>query len=360
MKCIRNSVMELSEYFVLQNESIAKLNQNESPYDLPPALKKKILQKMHKSSWNRYPSLQTSHLAEAITAYTDYPSSGILVGNGSNEMIQAIFTSVCELTDKVLFISPGFSIYPRVAKLMGLEIVEVPLLDDFSFDVSAIIEKSKGVRMIIFASPNNPTGTALGIEEIKEIAQKTKCLLVVDEAYFEFHRKTVQHLLNTLDNLVILRTCSKAFGLAGIRLGYLLARPEVVKQVRKAKLPFSVGIFQQIAGEVVMQNKEYVRDHVDNIIRERERIFLRLKEMQPIKPIPSFTNFILFEIQDISAKDVYESLYERGVLVRYFNTSRLKNMLRVTMGTPAENNIFIRSLKKILNEASGDYKNEKC
>jgi len=350
MRCIRDSVIELTEYFVLQNDSVAKLNQNESPYDLPPVLKKQILQKLSEINWNRYPSLRMSDLTEAITAYTGYSGSGIIVGNGSNEMIQTIFSSVCEPRDKVLLISPGFSIYPRVASLMNFEIVEVPLLKDFRFDIPSIIEKSRDVRMIILASPNNPTGTALSVKDIEEIGQKVRCLLVVDEAYFEFYGQTAQSLFNTLNNLVIIRTLSKAFGLAGIRFGYLMARPELVKQIQKAKLPFSVGIFQQITGQVVMCNTDHVKNCVNNIINERERIFLHLSEMEGIVPIPSFTNFILFEMKDKSAKSVFDSLYKKGVLVRYFDTQRLKNMLRVTIGTPAENDLFVKSLRETFAE----------
>ncbi|MFH1227795.1 MAG: histidinol-phosphate transaminase [Planctomycetota bacterium] len=345
---MKKSVMELEEYSVSQEASVAKMNQNESPYDIPAELKKRILDKLAGSKWNRYPPGKPEALIDAISKYAGWTASGIVAGNGSNEIIQSILLAVCEPRDKVVVVSPGYSIFPRLAQIMGLKTIDVPLLEDFRFDVPAIIEKSKGARLVILASPNNPTGTVLGIEEIKDIARRIKGTFVVDEAYFEFHKKTALKLLEKTDNLMIIRTFSKAFGLAGLRLGYLMARPETAKEIRKTKLPFSVGIFQQIAGELIARNGKYIGNIADEVIKEREKLFLEMSKISPVKPIPSFANFILFSITDRLTKGVFESLYKQGVLLRYFETPRLKNMLRVTVGRPEENLIFLRKLKAIL------------
>jgi len=348
MKGIKKSVVELPEYSVVQDTSVVKLNQNESPYAIPAALKKEIVGKLNEIEWNRYPCLKTCQLVDAISDYTDYPASGIVAGNGSNEIIQAVLLSICKAGDKIILVSPGFSIYAHVAKIMGLIITEVPLLDDFRFDVSSIIERSSGARIVIIASPNNPTGTTLSIEELKKIAENIEGMLAVDEAYFEFYKKTAQNLLEEFENIIIMRTFSKAFGLAGIRLGYLLAKPELTKEIQKAKLPFSVGVFQQIAGDIVMRNKEFLEDVVAKIIEQREVVFSQLNQIPGIKPIPSCTNFILFELKKKSAKDVFNTLYKHGVLLRYFENPKLRNMLRVTIGTPRENRLFLERLKEIL------------
>jgi histidinol-phosphate aminotransferase len=345
---MKKPVIELEEYFVLQDASVAKMNQNESPYDIPSALKKMISARLIHSQWNRYPFLKPDRLINGLSNYTNYPRSGIIVGNGSNEIIQSVLLSICKPPDKIVVVSPGYSIFPRLARIIGLKIVDVPLLDDFRFDVSSIIKKSKGARVTIFASPNNPTGTALGIEEIKDIANNIEGTLVIDEAYFEFYKKTALELLKKMYNIIIIRTFSKAFSLAGLRLGYLIARPEIAKAIGKTKLPFSVGFFQQIAGEVMLNNVKCIKNTADKVIKEREKLFSALRDIRSVKPVPSFANFILFEVQGIPARNVFEALYKQGVLLRYFEAPRLKNMLRVTVGRPHENAIFLRKLKSVL------------
>jgi len=345
---IRKSIKELKEYKVIQDCSVVKLNQNESPYDIPYELKKEILNKMLKTEWNRYPPINALNLVKEISIFTNYSASGIIVANGSNEIIETIFKTICEKGNKVSIISPGFTIYERLARIHDLEIVDIPLFHDFIFDVSSIIEKSKSTKILIFASPNNPTGTALSIEEINEILTNYKGIVVVDEAYFDFYKKTSQRLLQSFNNLIIIRTFSKAFGLAGLRLGYILTNPRIATLINKVKLPFSVGIFQQIAGELILRNKIYNEETVDRIIKERDKIFSELKKIKGIKPIPSFTNFILFELSTKSAKSIFSMLYEKGVLLRYFTHPRLKNTLRVTIGKPKENEIFLKKLKEIL------------
>jgi len=200
---------------------------------------------------------------------------------------------------------------------------------------------------MILASPNNPTGTALKIREIEQIAREFDGLMAVDEAYYEFHQETAQELIHKLDNIIVLRTLSKGFRLAGIRLGYLMGSKEVVKELIKAKLPFSLGVFQQVAGEVILENRKFIQSSVETIIRERSRLFEELKSIRGIHPIPSCANFVLFESKIMSGKELYRILFKKGVLVRYFDVPGLKNMLRVTVGTPEENDLFVKKLKQI-------------
>lgn len=345
----KQAVLDLDEYCVPQDQSLVKLNQNESSYDVPAALKQDILNRLNEWKWNRYPPLKADSLVRAISAYTDYPASGIVVGNGSNEMIQAVLAAFCGPGDKVLLVSPGFSIYPRVAHIMGLERIDVPLADDFAFDTPRIIEKSEEARMIMIASPNNPTGTAFNLDDIEEIAETFHGIFVIDEAYFEFHKVTAQTCISRYQNIILLRTLSKAFSLAGLRLGYVLAAPEMARAMDKTKLPFSVGIFQQIAGEVLLNNHGVITQVADMIIKEREKVFSQLSRMESIRPIPSSTNFILFEVKDGSAKGVFDACYHQGVLLRYFGGKHLKDFLRVTIGTPEENEIFVTTLKEVVN-----------
>jgi histidinol-phosphate aminotransferase len=348
MKYIRKSIRELKEYYVPQDKYEVKLNQNESPYDVPEDLKEEIIEKFMNTDWNRYPSRTAAPLVAAISEYTNFPKEGIVAANASNEILQGVFQAICNAGDPLVSISPGFAIYPYLSKIMDLALIEVPLLEDFSFDVPSIIKKGKDAKMVVLALPNNPTGTTIPVEEIEEIAKKINGIFVVDEAYFEFSGQTAISLLDKYDNIIIIRTLSKAFGLAGVRLGYLLTNTEIAGAVQKAKLPFSIGIFGQIAGEILLKKNEYTKDVVKKIMDEKEKVFSELQKIPSIVPVPSFTNFILFKTKDVPGKELFEEMYKRGVLLRYFSTPRLKDTLRATIGKPGENQIFLKTLKEVL------------
>jgi histidinol-phosphate aminotransferase len=353
MQYIRKSIQELKEYTVPQDKYEVKLNQNESPYDVPEGLKEEIIKKIMFADWNRYPSRTAIPLVKAISLYTNFPEEGIVAANASNEILQAVFQTICDTGDRVVAISPGFAIYPYLSKIMDLDLTEVPLLEDFSFDVKEIINKGKDSKMVVLALPNNPTGTTIPAEKIEEIAKNINGIFVVDEAYFEFSGKTSISLLDKYDNIIIIRTLSKAFGLAGLRLGYLLTKKELAGAIQKAKMPFSVGIFGQIAGEMLLKKNEYIKDIVKKIMNEKEKVFSELSGIPTIEPIPSYTNFLLFKTQKMAGKDLFDEMYRKGVLLRFFDTPRLKNTLRITIGKPEENKIFLERLKKVLeNEKS--------
>ena len=350
MKYIRKSIQELKEYTVPQDKYEVKLNQNESPYDVPEDLKEEIIKKIKDTDWNRYPSRTAAPLVKAISSYTNFSVEGIVAANASNEILQGVFQAICDTGDKLVVVSPGFAIYPHLSKIMDLNLAEVPLLEDFSFDVSSIIEAGRDAKMVVLALPNNPTGTTIPLEEIEEISKNINGIFVVDEAYYEFSKKTAISLLDKYDNIIIIRTLSKAFGLAGLRLGYLLTNPEIAGAVGKAKLPFSVGILGQIAGEVLLQKNEYIKDVVEKILDEKEKVFSELEQIATIEPVPSCTNFILFRTKKVPGKELFDEMYRRGVLLRFFDTPRLNNTLRVTIGKPDQNELFIKTLKEVLAE----------
>jgi histidinol-phosphate aminotransferase len=236
---------------------------------------------------------------------------------------------------------------------MNIVTLQVPLNKDFSFNVTAItgmLKEPNRVKAVILASPNNPTGTVLELEEIETIVGNTTAVVVLDEAYFEFYGGSAQSLLAKYENIVIFRTFSKAFSAAGIRLGYLMAQPQVVKEFNKVKLPFSVGLFQQIAGGVLLENRDWLGKHIRTVIYEREHVFTHMQKIPGIEPIPSQANFILFRSAGQPAGELYRRLYNKGVLVRVFSSPLLKDMLRVSIGTSRENSLFLEKLKEILKE----------
>jgi histidinol-phosphate aminotransferase len=341
---MRAALAGLAPYLVEQDASGVKLNQNESPYDVPAQLKKKILDCLAREPWQRYPAHPPARLIKAVARLTGHPETGVVVGNSSNEIISATLQTVCDSGDRMVVVSPGFPIYPRVGRILGLSLVDVPLRADFGFDLEPLKAAARDAALTMLASPNNPTGTALDLRQIQDLCLAAPGIVVIDEAYHEFHGKDAAGLVQKHPNLVLIRTFSKAFGLAGVRLGYLLARPDLARTIESVKLPFSIGLWQQAAGEAVLSDPGFAKAAVRRIVRERRRVQAALEKIPSISPVPSRTNFVLFEMRMEKPREIVEALAREGVLVRTFDHPRLRNHARVTIGTPAENSAFLRAL----------------
>jgi len=348
---MREALSDLKPYWVDRGDAAAvKLNQNESPCDIPARLKKKILDVLAGERWNRYPAHPPARLIEAIARSTGRPKEGVVVGNSSNEIILATLQTVCRPGDRLVVVSPGYPIFPRIARILGLSLIDVPLGEDFEFDVESIISAARGAALTILASPNNPTGTALDLARIRDLCRAVSGIVAIDEAYHEFHQKNAAALLRERSNLVLIRTFSKAFGLAGVRLGYLLARTGLARTIENVKLPFSVGLWQQTAGTLILENPSFRDRMVGRIIRERGRVQAELKKIPGISPVPSRANFVLFELKCGQPRSIVSDLARTGVLIRTFDHPRLKSHARVTIGTPAENSAFLKSLRRLLKD----------
>jgi histidinol-phosphate aminotransferase len=347
---VNPACLTVKAYRVPQEGCAVKLNQNESPYDVPPAIKERVFKTLRGLSWNRYPSLDDENLRARIARYAGFPARGIVLGNSSNEIIQTILVATCEPGAKMVVVEPGFSIYGRLGRILGLDVRSVPMTRDFRHDPDAIISAGRNARLVILASPNNPTGTCLTNAQINTLARSLRGYLAVDEAYFEFSGQTCLPLIEKHGRLMVIRTFSKAFGLAGLRLGYLLSRPNIAAVMAAVKLPFSVGILQPVAAMEMLAEPEHIRRTVALIVCEREKMTRALKKVPGVRPIPSRTNFILFRTPGRSAERIFEGLRETGVLVRNFDTPALENCLRVTVGRPDENEIFLKKLRTVMEE----------
>lgn len=356
MSAVRAAVRGLSEYAVEQNAARAKLNQNENPSDVPAALKAAVLERLRRTAWNRYPPQDADGLVRALSRYTGHPESGIMASNGSNEAIQVLVSAVCRRGDAVLTVEPGFAVYSRAAVLTGARRIETPLGPGLGFDVDAVLRDAASARLVFIASPHNPTGAVFPREAVAPLCRAAGAkggLVVLDEAYFEFDGRTVLDLVPKLGNLVVLRTMSKAFRLAGARIGCLFGPEALVRDIRKARLPFSLGIFQQAAGEVLLENSGLVRRAAAAVVREREALFAELAAIPDLRPFPSAANFILFESRRVPSRRLFEILRGRGVLVRRFATPRLENMIRATVGAPSENRQFLREIRAACGSRAG-------
>jgi len=348
---LKFSVQDLEAYTVPQEGFPIKLNQNESPFDVRSEIKQEIWQRFQQDEWFRYPNEEPSDLLEALSIYSGHPREGILIGNGSNELIQASMIGALNPGDGLLLIRPGFSVYPRLAKIFNCEVFEVFLNKNFEFDEKQILAtlQEKSVQMLLIDSPNNPTGAFLDIRVVKNILENFEGLFVLDEAYFEFSCETARDLIAAYPNLVILRTLSKGFGLAGLRLGYMLGQPDVIAELKKAKLPFSVNRFSQVAAAILFKHSEIIQENTELIRRERKRLFEEMTNLQGIHVYPSRANFILFETIEKPVQDIFNGLKEQGILIRdVSHYQKLEKALRVTIGKPEENDQFLEALVKTL------------
>ncbi|MBI2981399.1 MAG: histidinol-phosphate transaminase, partial [Deltaproteobacteria bacterium] len=331
---LRKQVKKLKAYSIEQPAHRVKLNQNESPYDLPDELKNEVLEKIRGLNWNRYAPPFADSLRLAISKKEDCDPEGVLLQNGSNSLINIIVTATA-LRGKVMTVTPSFSLYAIEGRIFENRVIEVPLdPEDFSLPLRSFLQKLKKEKppVLFLANPNSPTGNLFPEEDLLQIVRaRRETVVVMDEAYYPFSKKTMRPHLKDHPNLVILRTFSKAFSAAGVRLGCLLASPSLTRELRKVMRPFAINLFQEAVGQAMLDHPGYVSDVVNQIVRERERLFNELKKISGVIPYPSQANYILFRVANASR--TYTRLLDRGILVRPMTAKGIENCLRVTIGT---------------------------
>jgi len=345
---VRSEILDLDEYTLKVFPATIKLNQNENPYELPGEVKREILDKLASLRWSRYPPFVPNDQLELLASFAGWKREGTLLGNGSNDILQLLFTSVLEKGRSVVISQPTFTLYKLLARGLGADVVEVLMRPPFRFDVEGIIAAAQRSRasMVVVCSPNNPTGTLLAKEEVVRLIEGTDALVVLDEAYVQFAPRSLEDLLAGHDRLVILRTFSKAMGAAGLRLGYGLMSPVLAKNLDKVKLPYSVNVFTLLAAEVLVQRWETFKGWIDAIAAERERVFRELCDIPGIRAYPSAANFLLFESGTRLPREIFASLLQEGILIRDVSSyPLLGRCLRVSIGTPEENSAFLSSLR---------------
>jgi histidinol-phosphate aminotransferase len=349
---IRPAVREQSEYIVDTPPDIeVKLNQNESPYDLPDDLKAELLDAFGEVAFNRYPSEQPRELRRALAAHDDVPPESIIVGNGSNEITYTFGLAFLDAGTPMVLPRPLFSLYEKVARLQDAALTEVPPREDLRFDTDGLVDavQSTGARLTVLAIPNNPTGRAMTLAEIERVAAASPGVVVVDEAYVEFNAEpSATQLMDEHPNVMVLRTLSKAFGLAGARLGYLIARPAVVRELMKARLPFMVDRFAEQAALAVLDRPGLIEERVRRMQVSITELTEALRAMGPVEVVPSEANFVIFTTP-MPADLLQDQLIDRGVLVRNMGGyPELEGYLRVNAGTRAENKAFLTALDETL------------
>ncbi len=352
---IKPAVRGVGAYTLAARRAAVKLNQNENPYDLPESVKRRVLEAAVARPWSRYPDFDPKQLLERLAAFAGWRPDGVLAGNGSNELIEALLLVTVGPGTRVVIPEPTFTLYALLTRFLGGESVGVPLGPDLAYDAAELarVRKELAAPVTIVCSPNNPTGGALSLDEVARVCDVADGLVVVDEAYHEFSGQSVVPLLAAHPNLVVLRTFSKAMGLAGLRVGYLLAAPELVREINKARLPYNLNFFSQAAALAALDERELLAHNLERIVAAREEIFQRLSRISGVRPYPSRANFILFEVHAADPKAVFESIFRRGVLVRDVTSyPGLSRCLRASVGTPVENEAFLTALEQALAEES--------
>lgn len=358
-KFYRNNLKELKPYDPHEVPYKIKLNANENPYGLPEEIIEEILRKAKNLEYSRYPNANSVKLSETVSSFWGLNRDNIVIGNGSDELIDYLIKAFSEKGRRIITTAPAFAMYKIYSIINGSNFVQIPLSQsNFSLNEDKILEEAKreDSSIIFIAYPNAPTGNYFAEDKIIKIIEESGCLVVVDEAYYEFGKKTFVPLISRYDNLVILRTFSKAYSIASLRVGYLLSNPEIINEIRKVKSPFNVNTFSQLAAQVVFENKGILKDSIKKIIREREKLINRINEIPPFKAHTSRTNFVLVEVGSKENSDlVYSNLLKQGILIQkvsdpIFSTSRY--FLRITVGNEEENDILVKGLEIVSKDRS--------
>ena len=348
---IKPRVRALAGYALQAPEARRKLNQNESPFDVPAAVKDAVLARMREAPWNRYPAFAPDELLARLAERHDWTPDGVLVGNGSNELIQATLAVTVADGSAVVTPVPTFTLYRLLSEVFGGRHVGVPLTPDFEFDLEALVRGAvaANARVVVVNTPNNPTGTPLPEGGVERLLSETEALIVVDEAYQDFGGSSAVPLLARHPRLVVLRTFSKAMSFAGLRFGYALAHPAVAREIAKAKLPYNVNRVTLAAAQVALDAREAFADGTRRIREARDRLSRRLQEVPGLRAFPSAANFVLIRCEARPAAEVFRRLLEEhGILIRDVSAAAgLDGCLRITAGTTEDVDAVVDGLAAI-------------
>lgn len=354
LRLIKPSVRAQGAYTLAAPVARHKLNQNEAADDLDPALKRAILERVATHPWHRYPEFTPRPLLEQLAAHYGWDPEGILVGNGSNELIQATMAVTLDGAAAVVAPTPTFSLYRLMAAVLGAPYHAVPFGDGFQYQIDRILATADEVnaRMLVLNTPNNPTGSALSRADISRALEASDGMVLVDEAYVEFGGETAIPLLAAHPRLVVLRTFSKAVGMAGLRFGALLAHPALAREIAKAKLPYNINLVTLEAAAVALQHEELIRERVARTVAARQRTIAALGALPDLAVYDSAANFFLVRSRRWAASVLFRRLLDDfGILVRNVSSHHgLEECLRISVGTAADMDAVIAAFTTLHGE----------
>ncbi|MEZ4503816.1 MAG: histidinol-phosphate transaminase [Dehalococcoidia bacterium] len=337
---------EVAARYGIDPASIVKLDGNENPYGPSPRARA-ALAALAEDGAHRYPDPDQRRLRTALSSHLDVPVGSIVAGAGSDELIDLVFSAYVGTGDRIVVAPPTFGMYAFDAELHGATVVEVPRAEDWSLDAGALLEAASDAKVVFIPSPNNPTGDILPRDLALRLAE-TGALIVVDEAYIEFsHAESLAREAASGLPLVVLRTFSKWAGLAGLRVGYGIMPPAIAETFMQIKQPYDLNVAAEVAALASLEDRAELDERACQITGERDRLAEALRATEWLSPSPSEANFLLCRLRDAEGAAVREALRRRGVFVRYFDTSRLRDYIRISIGTAEDTDRLLAALDEV-------------
>jgi len=352
MSLFRDSIDALSAYQPGEQpkagERVIKLNTNENPY--PPSPKAvRVLRELDPDALRRYPRPYADAAREAAARLYGVPTDRVLVGNGSDDLLTMVMRSTAEPGRKVAFATPTYVLYRTLARIQAAEVVEVAFDDDYRLPVEALA--AAGAAVTLVATPNSPSGTRASNDDLRRLATAVPGLLVIDEAYTDFADDNALPLAQELPNVLVLRTLSKGYSLAGLRVGFGVARPDVIAGLAKVKDSYNVDAVASAVATAAIEDQDWKNANAERVKASRAKLTAGLEELA-FRVWPSEANFLLVRPSDGKAGVLYEALKARGILVRYFNQPRLDDKVRITVGTDEQNAALLAVIRETAQERS--------
>ncbi len=349
---VRDDLRALDGYHSAQVDVRVRLNTNESPEPPPAAFRDAVAAEVSRVEWHRYPDRAATELRQAIAELHGVDAAQIFVANGSNEVLQTVLLAYAGPGRTVATFEPTYQMHAQIARVTGATVVEGERAADFTLDPAEVerVITEFAPHVVFLTSPNNPTGLVEPVERVQQLLAIAPGLVVVDEAYAQFADWSALDLVAEDRPLVVTRTFSKTWSMAGARLGYLVGPTWLVAELDKVVLPYHLDAVKQIAGRLALRFSDDMNDRVEHVVAERERVVAALGDL-PLDVFPSGANFVLFRVRPgaLDGRAVWQGLVDRSVLIRDCSSwPRLENCLRVTIGTPEENTEFLQALADVL------------
>jgi len=328
-----------------QTDDVIKLNTNENPYPPSPAVMK-VLAQIDAEQLRRYPDPVGQQFRQAAAEVNDVPADCIMCCNGGDDLLSIAFRAFCDESRSVAYPVPTYSLYPVLARLQNCKAIEVPFDSEFNLPPKLT---GTGAALTVVCNPNAPSGSFVSVDELASLADEISGVLLIDEAYVDFAEKNCAGLVGEFDNVLILRSMSKGYSLAGIRFGYAIAQPALIAGLMKVKDSYNVDAAAIAAATAAINDRKYFKKVTEKIKAERERLAAELRALKFEVP-KSYANFVLAKNKNYQAGRIYDKLAERNIYVRYFDLPGLKDKIRITVGTSEQNDTLLLALKEILSE----------
>jgi histidinol-phosphate aminotransferase len=347
MSYFRENVEKAKAYepgFQPKETNVVKLNTNENPYPPSPNVMK-VLAQVTAERLRRYPDPQANEFRQAAAEIIGVPPDYIMCCNGGDELLSMAFRAFCDENRPVAYPVPSYSLFPVLAGLQNCKAIEVPF--DSEFNLPAKLA-STDAALTIVCNPNAPSGTFINVEELASLADEVSGVLLIDEAYVDFAETNCTALVKNFDNVLILRSLSKGYSLAGMRFGYAIAQPDLIAGLMKVKDSYNVDAIAIAIATAAIKDQKYFKENVEKVRAERTRLTSRLRQLGFDVP-DSQSNFVLAKCKNCRADQVYEKLNQQNIYIRYFAHPGLEDKLRISVGTQEQNDKLLAAISKILN-----------